>query len=160
MTGLPAGASFSWTNSNPAIGLSASGTGNVPSFTAVNSGSVPVVATITITPTINGCAGTPYTYTITINALNKDVFVPNVFSPNNDGKNDLLKVYGNYISRVDMRIFNQWGEMVQRITDKNTGWDGRHQGKPQPVGVYVYTLQVVMNDGRTINLKGNVTLLR
>ena len=160
LSGSPAGVSFNWTNSNPAIGLPASGTGNIPSFTAVNSGSAPVIAVITITPVVNGCAGAPYVYRITVNALDKDVFVPNVFSPNNDGKNDLLKVYGNYISRIDMRIFNQWGEQVQRITDKNAGWDGRHQGKPQPVGVYVYTLQVVMLDGRTLNLKGNITLLR
>jgi gliding motility-associated-like protein len=160
VNGTPAGATFVWTNSNPAIGLSASGTGNVPSFTATNLGTSPISGTITVTPMNNGCAGAARTYTITIKPLNKDIWVPNVFSPNGDGKNDLLFVYGNYISRVDMRIFNQWGEQVDRITDKNKGWDGRHQGKPQPVGVYVYTLQAVLTDGRTIQLTGNVTLLR
>lgn len=158
--GTPAGVNFSWTNSNPAIGLKLSGTGDVPAFTATNPGSTPITATITVTPMINGCAGVARTYTITVNPLNKDVFVPNVFSPNGDGKNDQLFVYGNYISKIDLRIFNQWGEQVQRITDKNKGWDGRHQGKAQPVGVYVYTLEVVMTDGRVIQLKGNITLLR
>ena len=63
----PPGATYSWTNSNTAIGLAASGTGNVPAFTAVNSTSAAIVATITVTPSINnGCAGTPSTYTITV----------------------------------------------------------------------------------------------
>lgn len=62
-----AGATFAWTNSDPTIGLGASGTGNIPSFTATNTGTAPVVATITVTPTANGCAGTPLTFTITVN---------------------------------------------------------------------------------------------
>ncbi len=62
-----AGTTFSWANSNTAIGLGASGTGNLPSFTATNTGSTPISATITVTPTLNGCNGTPITFTITIN---------------------------------------------------------------------------------------------
>lgn len=65
----PAGATYTWTNSNTSIGLAASGTGNVPSFTAVNTTSSPVTATITVTPTINGCTGPPSSYTITISPL-------------------------------------------------------------------------------------------
>ncbi|NCU02418.1 MAG: gliding motility-associated C-terminal domain-containing protein, partial [Chitinophagaceae bacterium] len=154
------GVTVNWTNSNPSIGLAASGTGNIPSFTAVNLGNTDVTATITITPRINGCIGTPVTYTITVKALNKDVFVPNVFSPNNDGKNDVLLVYGNYINRVEMRIFNQWGQQVAFINDRSRGWDGTHKGKPQPVGVYVYALRAVLTDGRTVDLKGSITLVR
>lgn len=58
---------FNWTNDTPSIGLSASGTGSIPSFNAVNTGSTPVVATITITPMIEGCAGAPIQFTITVN---------------------------------------------------------------------------------------------
>jgi gliding motility-associated-like protein len=83
-----------------------------------------------------------------------------VFSPNGDGKNDLLYVYGSYIDKVEMHIFNQWGQQIEVITDKAKGWDGRFKGQPQPVGVYVYTVKAVMTDGRVINLKGNITLLR
>ncbi|MEJ7694577.1 PKD-like domain-containing protein, partial [Daejeonella sp.] len=61
----PAGATYTWTNSNTAIGLAATGTGNVPSFTAASSGS----ATITVTPYLNGCAGTPSSYVITVSPL-------------------------------------------------------------------------------------------
>jgi large repetitive protein len=92
--------------------------------------------------------------------LDKDVFVPNVFSPNGDGKNDVLYVYGNYIDHIDMKIFNQWGQMIQTITSKNQGWDGKYKGKAQPVGVYAYTLHVVMTGGKTISMQGNITLLR
>ncbi len=156
----PAAATFSWTNSNPAIGLAASGTGNVPAFTAINKGSTSISATITVTPLINGCAGVARSYIITSRPLNKDVFVPNVFSPNGDGKNDLLFVYGNYIDKVEMRIFNQWGQQIEQLNDKTKGWNGTHKGKPLPVGVYVYELQARMNDGRAIHLKGYITLVR
>ena len=62
-----AGTTFAWTNSDPSIGLGANGVGNIPSFTATNLGTAPVVATITVTPTANGCVGTPITFTITVN---------------------------------------------------------------------------------------------
>ena len=159
-SGTPAGVSFSWTNSNPAIGLAASGTGNVPAFTATNKGATPISATITVTPVINGCAGTPISYVITVTPLEKDVFVPNVFSPNGDGKNDVLFVYGNYIDQLDMRIFNQWGEQIYAINSKTKGWDGTYKGKAQPVGVYVYALKAVLSDGRTVQMKGSITLVR
>ena len=156
----PAGATVTWTNSNTAIGLAASGTGNVPQFTATNPGNTDITATITVTPRNNGCIGTPRTYTITVKALDKGVFVPNVFSPNNDGKNDKVMIYGNYINKVEMRIFNQWGQQVAFLNSQTQGWDGTHKGKPQPVGVYVYALRAVMTDGRTVDLKGSITLVR
>lgn len=159
-TGNAGAVNFTWTNSNPAIGLGGSGTGSVPSFTAVNTGDVPVSGTITVTPELNGCTGAPVSYVVTVNPLFKDVFVPNVFSPNNDGKNDLLLVYGNYIQKVQMRIFNQWGQQVIHITSQNQGWDGKFKGKAQPVGVYVYVLEAYLTDGRKVSLKGHISLLR
>lgn len=67
ITSTPAGATYTWTNSNTAIGLAASGTGQVPTFTGTNSTASPISGTITITPTLGSCPGTPVTYTITIN---------------------------------------------------------------------------------------------
>ncbi|MCB0401137.1 MAG: gliding motility-associated C-terminal domain-containing protein [Flavobacteriales bacterium] len=66
-TSNPAGGTFTWTNSNTAIGLGANGTGNTPAFTATNGTAAPITSTITVTPSANGCAGTPSTYTITVN---------------------------------------------------------------------------------------------
>ncbi|HET9057162.1 MAG TPA: gliding motility-associated C-terminal domain-containing protein [Chitinophagaceae bacterium] len=159
-TGTPTGVSFNWTNSNTAIGLAASGTGSVPSFIATNKTNNTISGTITVTPVIGGCAGTPLSYIITVIPLYKDIFVPNVFSPNRDGKNDLLLVYSNYIDKLEMRIFNQWGEQVAFINNITQGWDGTQRGKPQPVGVYVYALKAVMTDGRTVTKKGSITLIR
>jgi hypothetical protein len=61
------GTTFGWSNSNTAIGLGASGSGNVPSFTGINTTAAPIVATITVTPTANSCVGTPINYTQTVN---------------------------------------------------------------------------------------------
>ncbi|MDR1357286.1 MAG: hypothetical protein LBJ58_06425 [Tannerellaceae bacterium] len=61
-----AGVTFSWTNDNTAIGLAASGTGNLPQFTAQSDSPYSITATITVTPTINSCAGTPITYNIMV----------------------------------------------------------------------------------------------
>ena len=66
-TGSVAGTAFNWTNDNPSIGLPASGTGPIGSFTATNTTPNPIIATITITPTANGCSGTPVSFTITVN---------------------------------------------------------------------------------------------
>jgi gliding motility-associated-like protein len=156
----PNGAAISWTNTNTAIGLGASGSGFVPAFTAVNMTNDPAIATIQATAVIGGCTGPAQSYKITVMPLNKDVFVPNVFSPNGDGKNDILYVYGNYITKVDMRIFNQWGQLIATITDKSQGWNGTHKGSPQPVGVYVYVLKAELSTGKTVNLKGPITLIR
>ena len=68
-TSTPAGATFTWTNSNTAIGLAASGSGNTPAFTATNTTTAPITSTITVSSPASGCSGapTPVTYTITVN---------------------------------------------------------------------------------------------
>jgi hypothetical protein len=76
LTGTPGGVTFDWTNSDPSIGLAASGSGNIPSFTATNIGVAPVIALITVTPTANGCFGIPMTFTITVNPTPNAVATP------------------------------------------------------------------------------------
>lgn len=65
-TTVPTGATFTWTNSNTAIGLAATGNANIDAFTATNTTSAPITATITVTPTLNGCVGAAASYTITV----------------------------------------------------------------------------------------------
>ncbi|MEP7374587.1 MAG: PKD domain-containing protein [Chitinophagaceae bacterium] len=72
------GATYKWTNSNTAIGLSASGTGNIAAFTATNNGSAVLVANITVTPSLNGCEGVSKQFSITVNPK---PIVPTVSSP-------------------------------------------------------------------------------
>lgn len=156
----PAGA-IRWANSNALVGLGTSGTGAIPSFTAVNMTYLPVTAIVTATPFINGCSGTTsQSFKITVLPLSKEVFVPNVFSPNGDGKNDQLFIYSNYIVTVEMHIYNQWGEHISTLNSTNQGWDGKYKGTFQPVGVYMYVLKALLKDGRKVNLKGSITLIR
>jgi gliding motility-associated-like protein len=92
--------------------------------------------------------------------LNTNLFVPNMFSPNGDANNDVLKVYGNQLTTLDFMVFNQWGQKVYESHDLNGAWDGRSNGKPQPVGVYMYTLRVTVAGGEEIQQKGAISLVR
>jgi gliding motility-associated-like protein len=97
---------------------------------------------------------------ITQNPLGNDVFVPNAFTPNGDGKNDILSVYSNAIQKLDMWVYDQWGEMQFHSNTQASGWDGTYKGKPQPVGVYVYYIEATMQDGQVIKKKGTINLIR
>ncbi len=68
-TSTLAGTTFSWTNSNTTIGLAANGSGNTPTFTAINSGPSPITSIVSVTPTANSCIGPPVSYTITVNPI-------------------------------------------------------------------------------------------
>ncbi len=89
-----------------------------------------------------------------------ELFVPNTFTPNGDGKNDVLLPYSNYMQSVNLRVFNQWGQQVFNTTELNKGWDGTYKGTEQPVGVYIYVVSVVMQNGEKVNKKGSVNLIR
>ena len=91
---------------------------------------------------------------------NVGVFVPNTFTPNGDSKNDVLKVFGNNLKSINLRIFNQWGQLIYQTTDLNGGWDGTYKGQQQPVGVYIYVLEVTEQNGNTSIKKGSVNLIR
>lgn len=105
-----------------------------------------------------GCSDTICKY------VDADVYpladIPKAFSPNGDGKNDILFVRGAAIEVIDLKIFNRWGEVVFQTTDAEQGWDGTYKGKEQPMEAYAYVLNVTFVDGTTFNKKGNVTLLR
>jgi len=76
-SGTVGGTVFNWQNSNPSVGLAASGSGDIGSFTATNAGTAPVTATITVTPRINNCDGAPQTFTITVNPAPSVLFSQN-----------------------------------------------------------------------------------
>jgi gliding motility-associated-like protein len=89
-----------------------------------------------------------------------DFFVPNAFSPNSDGKNDVFLVMGTTIEKGKVRIFNQWGEQLFATDDITKGWDGSYKGRPQPVGIYVYEVHVIMRNGKEGKKKGFINLIR
>lgn len=96
----------------------------------------------------------------TDNPLGNTIFVPNTFTPNNDGKNDVLYVYGNTITKLKFRVYNQWGQFLYESLNVQNGWDGTYKGDMQPNGVYVYYLDADFNDGTKTTKKGTITLLR
>lgn len=89
-----------------------------------------------------------------------DAFVPNTFTPNGDGQNDILFVRGLKVEEVYFAVYNRWGEMVFETKDKDKGWDGIYKGKPADVGVFGWYLKAKCFDGTDRFKKGNVTLIR
>lgn len=96
----------------------------------------------------------------TAGCLDNDVFVPNTFTPNGDGKNDILFVRGIKVDEVYFAVYNRWGEMVFETTDKTKGWDGIYKSRPSDVGVFGWYLKVKCMNGEENFKKGNVTLIR
>tara|TARA_R110001592_G_scaffold88299_17_gene260103 strand:+ start:888 stop:4184 length:3297 start_codon:yes stop_codon:yes gene_type:complete len=86
--------------------------------------------------------------------------VPGAFSPNGDGNNDMLYVYGGQIETISIAIFDRWGELVWQTKDKTEGWDGTYKGKKASAGVYVYKMKVIYWEGDVEAKSGNITLIR
>jgi gliding motility-associated-like protein len=88
------------------------------------------------------------------------VDVPNAFTPNGDGKNDIIYVQGFGIEKMVWRIYNRWGTLVFTGISVGNGWDGKYKGSIQPQDVYNYVLDVQFSDGSTYTKKGDITLLK
>lgn len=90
------------------------------------------------------------------------IVMPNAFSPNGDGHNDLFRVkYPDVIKTFQLRIYNRWGQAVFVTSDPYAGWDGRTGNQPQPAGVYVWEIRYT-NDitNKVYNMNGTVILVR
>ena len=96
------------------------------------------------------------------------VYMPNLFSPNDDGNNDFFRLRASGVEKIQFRVFNRWGVMVyetsnvQEATEK--GWDGKYKGKEQPTGTYVWQISGRFMDGEAVLFEGkstgNITLIR
>ncbi|MFN8283382.1 MAG: PKD domain-containing protein [Chitinophagales bacterium] len=109
-----------------------------------------------------GCKATDNQNVRVIEDCNGDaVFLPNTFTPNGDGQNDILLVLGPGVQSVkEFRIFNRWGELVFETRDMSIGWDGTYKGEKLTPAVFVYYVDVQCIDGRRTMKKGNITLIR
>ena len=87
-------------------------------------------------------------------------FIPNAFSPNGDGNNDVLFVRGKNIQELNLSVYDRWGQRVFQTSDINVGWDGRYNGTEMENAVFVYYLSLSYTDGKTEVKKGNVSLIR
>ena len=144
------GGSYLW---SPSTFLSDS-TAEDPIFTAW----VTTFFTLVVTSEDN-CVATD---TVSVRVLPKTVLdVPNAFSPNGDGSNDLLILLTNDIQELYyFRIYNRWGELLFETTSIDQGWDGTYNGKEQEVGSYVYTVQALGAEDEIVDRRGTVVLVR
>ncbi|MEM6319806.1 MAG: gliding motility-associated C-terminal domain-containing protein [Bacteroidota bacterium] len=88
------------------------------------------------------------------------IFVPSGFTPNGDGRNDVLYVRGVFIETLRFIIYDRWGDKVFETTNQDVGWDGTRNGRPLSSGVFGYYLETVCRNGETYSKQGNVTLVR
>ena len=88
------------------------------------------------------------------------IFIPNAFTPNGDGSNDVLAVRGLGIQDLYLTIFDRWGERVFETRSQDDTWDGTFKGEKLPPDVYGFYLELTCWNGETFRKKGNITLLR
>jgi len=110
--------------------------------------------------TSQGCYGTGK-LTVTVYSTLPDIFMPNAFTPNGDGRNDIFRPILVGISSLDFfRIFNRWGQLVYATTRNGDGWDGTLGGRPQETGTFVYMVQGKDYTGKIHFKKGTFILIR
>ncbi|HLC83707.1 MAG TPA: PKD domain-containing protein, partial [Bacteroidia bacterium] len=142
------------------------GTSTVPSpqylYNAVGIYPIMLIATSSF-----GCSDTAYSQVTTT----ADVIFPNVFTPTTGGSsgggydlgsltNDVFFPYTSGVTDFKFEIFNRWGELIFVSTDINIGWDGYYKGQLCQQDVYIWKAYIKLNNGRTFNKSGDVTLLR
>ncbi|MVT41518.1 T9SS type B sorting domain-containing protein [Chitinophaga oryziterrae] len=144
-------ASYQW---SPATGLS-----NVAVSNPLALMDQDISYTVTGTD-INGCKATAQV-DLQVNNNCGDYLLPTAFTPNGDGLNDLFHVVTYNIPKTfSMQVFNRYGGIVFASNDISAGWDGTLKGNPAPDGTYVYVILINTSDGKVINKKGTVLLIR
>ena len=90
-----------------------------------------------------------------------DIYLPNAFTPNGDGKNDYFKIIAaDGYKLIKFQIYNRWGQVVYKAKDFVNGWDGFYKGAAQPVGIYLYELELASTKNKKITRTGLIALLR
>lgn len=113
----------------------------------------------------NGCRNTAEVQVVVF-CKNSNVFVPNTFSPNGDGSNDVFYVRGSGLARVkSLRIFNRWGELIFQkrdfaVNDISTGWDGTYNGRTLEPDTYIYQVDVFCENSESVRFDGSLALIR
>ncbi len=148
--GAGGGVTFVW---DPSYGLSNTNTA-IPWASPEESTLYHVIVT-----NANGCVDDDSVWVFVDD--NPYVYLPNAFSPNSDGINDLLKIIHQGIFELeDFRLYNRWGEMVYQTNDIKKGWNGYYKNEPAPVGVYVYYIAGHGHNNKRVSMRGNVTLIK
>ncbi len=91
---------------------------------------------------------------------NYNIYIPNVFTPNGDGNNDVFLVYGTGLTKFEMTIYDRWGEKLYTVNDQLKGWDGTFKGTLCKQDAYTYLIIYTSLDGKKHEKTGHVTLLK
>jgi len=152
LIGQPSGLNYTWTPGTGVTNVNAQVTDAVVDQTTIY--------TLTVTDGI--CSKTDTTLVTTFDFICGDpyLYIPNAFSPNNDGENEVLYVRGALVEEMVFRIYDRWGEMVFESFDRTDGWDGTFRGKEMDPDTYDYYLKVTCVGGDEAIVKGNITLIR
>ncbi|MEO8590604.1 MAG: gliding motility-associated C-terminal domain-containing protein [Flavobacteriales bacterium] len=116
-----------------------------------------------IVQTVVNAAGCMDHDSLLVSITEKDILppkLPNAFSPNGDGVNDVFYVRGGPFETMHLRVYNGWGELIFETEDPTFGWDGTHDGTPEINGVYVYSVVATTTDGTLHDRSGKITLMR
>jgi gliding motility-associated-like protein len=117
----------------------------------------------------NGCQGSDSVRLVSCEMARSTelkIWLPNAFSPNGDGINDVFGAKYNFEVKIDfqMLVFNIWGEQIFSSNDINKGWDGKYKGESCPMGMYTYLVTFKAGKSYTFDqnspLRGNVTILK
>ncbi len=120
----------------------------------------------TVTATNKGGCYSLDQITVFVICKEGNIFLPNTFSPNSDGVNDIFYPRGKGLNSIrSMKIYNRWGQIVFsrenfNANDASSGWDGKFNGKTADVGVYIYTIELICENSQIMLQKGNVTIIR
>ncbi|HMR90957.1 MAG TPA: gliding motility-associated C-terminal domain-containing protein, partial [Chitinophagaceae bacterium] len=104
--------------------------------------------------------------TVVVVCNDRNFTIPNTFSPNGDGVNEVFYPKGTGLIRIkSLVIFNRWGEMVFdkkdfAVNDPAAGWNGMYKGQKASADVYVYRMEIICENNEVIPVQGNITLLR
>jgi len=115
---------------------------------------------ITVTVVVKNNEGCLDTANLLLKVVPDEILIPDAFSPNGDGINDVLNVVALNTKLFDFKLFNRWGQLVFSTTNAAQSWNGSYNGTPQPAGVYAYTLNTVLANGQNLSKRGTVLLLR
>ena len=147
----PSGDAYQWDFGD---GETASGSDPQHLFTDVG------VYTVTLTATnAHGCSATT-SLDITVVSFPSTLVVPNVFTPNGDGTNDLFSVTSENLESYHLQLFNRWGNVVLEVDSPNACWDGTVNGDPANEGTYYYKIEATGMDQKEYKLSGFFDLIR
>ncbi len=147
------GSSYYW---SPSTGLSAI---DISNPTVTLGGSLDSVR-YTVIVSNSGCSAQDQ-ISIRVYKNGPDILVPSGFTPNGDGKNDIIRPITIGITKINyFTVFNRWGQVVFTTTEFGRGWDGIFNGVPQGSGTYVYETEGVDYLGKTVFRKGTIALIR